>query len=173
MLLQINKKLLAKDNFAAKLVRPKRVKKTLFACLFPPFYAKLFKVGMSHPQQKDLALVLYGLYPNGAGADQKHSEDFAAFVLNTYFYFVPEKTLKPAIAGVLESYAPQDGEIGIIEMLRKKLLLEFGINEEWNWNKAMQLGLKSLNNGRNFSPQFLEALENLKDTDKKRYSGEK
>lgn len=128
---------------------------------------------MDHPQAKDLAFVLYGLYPNGAGADQKHSEDFAAYVLNKFFYFVPKPNLENAISSILESYAPQDGELGIIEMLRKKLLVEFGISEEWNWHKAMQLGLKSLNNGRNFSPQFLEALENLTATDKKRYMVEK
>ena len=171
MILKVHKNSLVKENVVAKLLRPKKAKKPLLSVLFPPYFNKFFKSGMSHPQQKDLALVLYGLYPNGAGADQEHSEDFAAFVLNTYFYFVPEAILKPAIAGVLESYAPQDGEVGIIEMLRKKLLFEFGISEEWNWNKAMQLGLKSLNNGKNFSPEFLDALENLKETDKKKYLG--
>lgn len=173
MLIEIKKITVAQESFASKLLRPKKAKKPLLSILFPPYVNKFFKSGMAHPQQKDLALVLYGIYPNGAGADQKHSEDFAAFVLNTCFYFVPEKTLQAAITGVLESYAPQDGELGIIEMLRKKLLVEFGISEEWNWHKAMQLGLKNLNNGRDFSPQFLEALENLKEADKRRYSGEK
>ena len=166
MLLKVQNKVVAKDNFSPKLLRPRRVKKTLLESLFPPF--KIFKSGMKHDRAKDLALVLYGIYPNGAGADQKHSEDYAAFVLNTHFYFIPNDLLKEAIASVSSEYAPQDGEMGIVTMMKRELLIQFGKNPDSNWKTILRLGVESLNNGRKDHPRLLEALENLKVADKEK-----
>lgn len=166
MLLAI-KKPLVKENVSFKLVRPKKAKKKSFlVSLFPPF--KIFKSGMKHDRAKDLALVLYGIYPNGAGADQKHSEDYAAFVLQTHFYFIPNDLLEEAIANVSSEYAPQDGEMGIVTMMKRELLVQFGKDPDSNWKTILRLGVESLNNGRKDHPRLLEALGNMKQTDKER-----
>lgn len=166
MLLKVQNKVVAKENFSPKLLRPRRVKKTLLESLFPPF--KIFKSGMNHELAKDLSLALYGIYPNGAGADKDHSKDYAAFVLNTHFYFIPDDLLKEAIASVSSEYAPQDGEIGIVTMMKRELLVQFGKNPDSNWKTILRLGMESLNNGRKDHPRLLEALENLKVADKEK-----
>ena len=166
MLLKVQNKIVAKENFSPKLLRPRRVKKTLLESLFPPF--KIFKSGMNHELAKDLSLALYGIYPNGAGADKDHSKDYAAYVLNTHFYFIPNDLLKEAIASVSSEYAPQDGEMGIVTMMKRELLVQFGKNPDSNWKTILRLGMESLNNGRKDHPRLLEALENLKQTDKDR-----
>lgn len=166
MLLKIQNKVVAKENFSPKLLRPRRHKKSLLQSLFPPFLK--FRSGMNHELAKDLSLALYGIYPNGAGADKDHSKDYAAFVLNTHFYFIQDDLLKEAIAAVSAEYAPQDGEMGIVSMLKRELLVQFGKSPESNWKTILRLGVESLNNGRKDHPKLLEALENLKQTDKDR-----
>ena len=166
MLLKVQNKVVAKENFSPKLLRPRRVKKTLLESLFPPF--KIFKSGMNHELAKDLSLALYGIYPNGAGADKDHSKDYAAFVLNTHFYFIPDDLLKEAIASVSSEYAPQDGEMGIVTMMKRELLVQFGKNPDSNWKTILRLGVESLSNGRKDHPRLLEALENLKVADKEK-----
>lgn len=166
MLLKVQNKVVAKENFSPKLLRPRRVKKTLLESLFPPF--KIFKSGMNHELAKDLSLALYGIYPNGAGADKDHSKDYAAYVLNTHFYFIPNDLLKEAIASVSSEYAPQDGEMGIVTMMKRELLVQFGKNPDSNWKTILRLGMESLNNGRKDHPKLLEALENLKVADKEK-----
>lgn len=166
MLLKVQNKIVAKENFSPKLLRPRRVKKTLLESLFPPF--KIFKSGMNHELAKDLSLALYGIYPNGAGADKDHSKDYAAYVLNTHFYFIPNDLLKEAIASVSSEYAPQDGEMGIVTMMKRELLVQFGKNPDSNWKTILRLGMESLNNGRKDHPRLLEALENLKVADKEK-----
>lgn len=166
MILKVQNNFVARENYSPKLRSPRRPKKSLLQSLFPPF--KIFKSGMKHERAKDLALVLYGLYPNGAGADQKHSEDYAAFVLQTHFYFIQDDLLKEAIANVSDEYAPQDGEMGIVSMLKRELLVQFGKNPDSNWKTILRLGVESLSNGRKDHPKLLEALENLKQTDKDR-----
>ena len=165
MLLKVQK-VVAKENFSPKLLRPRRVKKTLLESLFPPF--KIFKSGMNHELAKDLSLALYGIYPNGAGADKDHSRDYAAFVLNTHFYFIPDDLLKEAIASVSSEYAPQDGEMGIVTMMKRELLVQFGKNPDSNWKTILRLGVESLNNGRKDHPRLLESLNNLKVADKEK-----
>lgn len=166
MLLKVQNKVVAKENFSPKLLRPRRVKKTLLESLFPPF--KIFKSGMNHELAKDLSLALYGIYPNGAGADKDHSKDYAAYVLNTHFYFIPNDLLEEAIASVSSEYAPQDGEMGIVTMMKRELLVQFGKNPDSNWKTILRLGMESLNNGRKDHPRLLEALENLKVADKEK-----
>ena len=115
-----------------------------------------------------MSLALYGIYPNGAGADKDHSKDYAAYVLNTHFYFIPNDLLKEAIASVSSEYAPQDGEMGIVTMMKRELLVQFGKNPDSNWKTILRLGMESLNNGRKDHPRLLEALENLKVADKEK-----